>query len=169
MENVLVHTKRCDIVPIMSIEKQTFEVENKEEKIPVSEKRKSAYAIAVESFRTHDSVEPELEQLLFQEKLAESGPEVAIASLEFKIAAAEEQKEIFATKGDPFSEEAWSYRVNFLKGMKDIVSIYCDVKKNSPEFAKYIAESHSWVEKKLEEAEELVSKNKMNKEQGLDL
>jgi hypothetical protein len=160
VENTLVHTKRCAIVPIMSIEKPNVVVESKVEKPPMSEMRKSAYASAVEVFREHDSVEPEMEQLLFQEKLAENGPEVAIASLEFKIAAAEEQKEIFAGKGDPFSEEAWSYRANFLKGMKDIVSIYCDVKENSPEFAKYIAESHPWVEKKLKEAEELVAKSK---------
>jgi hypothetical protein len=82
MENGLVCLYECDIVAIMNIEKPLAKTETAE-KSSIPERRGSAYGSAVEVFRKHDSAELELEKILFRGKLAESGPEVAIASLQY--------------------------------------------------------------------------------------
>lgn len=129
----------------------------KKEILSIKEKRKNAYAEAVEKMKQHDEAEKEAMEVLFREKLAQTGPEAAVGALELRLEAAKEQKEIYAEKGDPFAEEAWTARVQFLEGMKDMFCMYLDMQTKSPEFAKYIRDVNPWVETHLAESEKLVN------------
>ena len=138
----------------MNIESlHTTPQETNEQPSTAKEKRAMAYAEALEVFKQHDSAELEAEQLLFRERLAQNGKEAAVAGLELKIAAAEEQKDTYAERGDPFTEEAWAVRVQFLTALKDAFCLYCDVEEKSPELAGYMEEEMPWLSKTLEQAE----------------
>jgi len=129
--------------------------ESQEQPTAAKEKRKMAYAEALAIFKEHDDSELELEQILFQERIAKNGSEAAIAGIEHKIAAAEEQRDVFADR-DPFTEEAWAVRVQYLTAMKDMLALYCDMREKSPEMAGYMEEDMPWLKNTLEEAEEMV-------------
>ncbi len=157
MENKLALLKTRAIVASMNIESpQLAPQESNEQPNTAKEKRKMAYAEALEVFKSHDGAEIEAEQLLFRERIAKTGPEAAIAGLELKIDAAQEQKDIYAEKGEPFTEEAWAVRVQFLTGMRDVFSLYCDMREKSPEMAQYMEEDMPWLNNTLEKAEEMI-------------
>jgi hypothetical protein len=124
------------------------------------EKQSSIYAREVEKMKKHDGAELEAEQILFRERIAKNGPEVAIAGLQLKIDAAKEQRERFAADGDRFAEEAWAKRQELLESMKNIFCIYCDV-KDSPEFAEYFEEIQPWVKQKLIEGEAIAEQKEL--------
>jgi hypothetical protein len=136
-----------------NLEVSSQEEEPKNESI--AEQRKSAWGNAVETFKIHDGAELELEQLYFHEKLAKSGEEAAISALQDKIRSAQEQRDIYENKEQPFDVEPWACRVELLQAMETIFRLYCGAKDKSPELAGYIREIQPWVGEKLEEAEAL--------------
>ena len=161
MENKLALLKTHAIVANMNIETPKITPqEGHEQPSSMKEKRKIAYAEAIEIFKAHDEAEIEAEQLLFRERIAKNGPEAAVAGMELKIDAAQEQKDKYAEKGDPFNEEAWAVRVQYLTAMKDMLCLYCDMSEKSPELAGYMEEDMPWLQETLDDAEQMVTENR---------
>jgi len=95
---------------------------------------------------------PEAQDILFQDRPAETPEEHAVASLTLQKEACEGEAEASAERGEMHAERA----MRMLEQLKDaevtILGLYCDAKNDSEEFAALIRAEHPWVETLLDTA-----------------